>query len=211
MGWRQRNFVYLLHRIRPPVGEDPRREIQLVAHCSELGQLAPLVREALIDLGLRRHADAEAVLQQRLEQLERALEPPGGPYEPPELRRMLGLVISGLVRQGTRGARRAVVEHGLKQKPHLGDTLERLGELGTLDLADDPELVDRLLAALRAQLPMRVLGINLRRFDGAQDLVRALQGTRSEAVGRAFAEIAGRFREEPFGQMAARGTAPSRF
>src|SRR5688500_5807541 len=130
--WRQRNFVYLLHRIRPPAGDDPRREIALVARCCELGTIAPLVREALVDLALRRHPDAEAVLRQRLEQIERALETPGGPYEPPELRRMLSLVVGGLVRQGTSASRRVVADHGLKQKPHLGDTLERMGELGSL-------------------------------------------------------------------------------
>ena len=201
--WRQRNFVYLLHRIRPPAGDDARREIALVARCCELGTIAPLVREALIDLGLRRHPDAEAVLRQRLEQVERALETPGGPYEPPELRRMLSLVVAGLVRQGTAASRRAVADHGLKQKPHLGDTLERLGELGSLDLAEDPELVDRLLATLRGQLPMRLLGFNLRRHEAPQYLVRALHGTRSDAVHHAFSEIAQRFPEEPFGQAAA--------
>ena len=201
--WRQRNFVYLLHRIRPPAGDDPRREIALVARCCELGAIAPLVREALIDLGLRRHPDAEAVLRQRLEQIERALETPGGPYEPPELRRMLSLVVGGLVRQGTAASRRAVADHGLKQKPHLGDTLERMGELGSLDLAEDPELVDRLLATLRSQLPMRVLGFNLRRHEAPQYLVRALHGTRSDAVHHAFSEIAQRFPDEPFGQAAA--------
>jgi hypothetical protein len=208
VAWQQRNFVYLLHRIRPPVGDDPTREIRLCARCAELGGLAPLVREALINLGLRQHPDAEAVLRQRLRQIEGFLATPAGaPQDPVELRRFLGLVVSGLVRQGSREARRAVADHGLEQKAHLGDTLERLGELGTQDLADDPELVARLLAALRTQLPMRVLGLSIRRHDGAHHFVRALHGTRSESVRQVFTDLAQRFPAEPFGQDAAAALA----
>jgi hypothetical protein len=203
--WLQRNFVYLLHRIKPAAGEDVTREVKLVVRCAELANPAPLVREALIDLGQRRHPEAEAALAQRLEQIERWLELPGGggPHDAAELRRMLALVVAGLARQGTRSARRAVATHGLAQRPALGDTLERLGELGAFDLAEDPELVDKLLDALRAQLPVRVLGLSIRRPEGAQDLVRALQSTRSEAVKTVFQDIVRRFPEEPFGQAAA--------
>jgi hypothetical protein len=118
--WLRRNFVYLLHRIRPESAEgeespeDLDLEIGLTVRCSGLGNLAPLVREALINLGLRRHPEAEATLRRRLAALERQLEHPAeAPYEPPELLRMLGLVVLGLVRQGTASARRAAVEHGL--------------------------------------------------------------------------------------------------
>lgn len=203
--WLQRNFVYLLHRIRPAQGDDPVREVRLVARCTELNLPPPLVREALIDLGLRHHAEAEAVLRARLEQMEKLLEQPGGaPHDAPELLRMLALLVSGLARQGTASARRTVVEHGLRQRPALGDTLERLGELGGYDLAADPETVDRLLAALRAQLPMRVLGLSIRRHElGPHHLVRALQSTHSDAVRAAFEDVARRFPTEPFGQAAA--------
>jgi hypothetical protein len=208
VAWRQRNFVYLLHRIRPPDGEDPQREIQLSDRCADLSLPAPLIREALINLGQRHHPDAEVALRQRLEQIERLLEAPdGGPHDPPELRRMLALVASGLVRQGTPSAWRAVVEHGLQQKAHLGDTLERLAELGSQDLTSQPQLVDRLLTALRSQLPVKVLGLNIRRHEGAHHLVRALQGTRSEAVRRALVDIARRFPGEELGQAAAAALA----
>src|SRR4029079_7285077 len=90
-----------------------------------MGLPAPLVREGLIDLGLRHHSEAEAVLRARLEQIEKLLEQPGGAApDAPELLRMLALIVSGLARQGTTSARRTVVEHGLKQRPALGDTLE---------------------------------------------------------------------------------------
>jgi len=209
VAWLQRNFVYLLHRIRPAEGDDPLREVRLVARCTEMGLPAPLVREGLIDLGLRHHAEAEAVLRARLEQIEKLLEQPGGaPHDAPELLRMLALVVSGLARQGTTSARRTVVEHGLKQRPALGDTLERLGELGGYDLAADPETVDKLLGVLRTQLPMRVLGLSIRRHElGPHHLVRALSSTRCEPVRAAFEDVARRFPAEPFGQAAASALA----
>jgi hypothetical protein len=207
--WLQRNFVYLLHRIKPGAGDDLLREVRLSVRCSDLGLPAPLVREALINLGLRHHAEAEAALRARLDQLEKLLDGPGGtPHDAPELRRMLGLVVAGLARQNTASARRIVVEHGLKQRPALGDTLERLGELGAYDLAEDPEIVDRLLGLLRTQLPMRVLGLSIRRNEqGPLHVVRALYATRSEAVRRAFQDVADRFPGEPFGQTAAAALA----
>ncbi|HEV8242098.1 MAG TPA: DUF4388 domain-containing protein [Thermoanaerobaculia bacterium] len=209
IAWLQRNFVYLLHRIHPAAGEDPLREVRLVGRCTEMGLPAPLVREGLIDLGLRHHPEAEAVLRARLEQIEKLLDQPGGaPPDAPELLRMLALIISGLARQGTTSARRTVVEHGLKQRPALGDTLERLGELSAYDLAADPETVDKLLAVLRAQLPMRVLGLSIRRHEvGPHHLVRALTSTRSEPVRAAFDDVARRFPTELFGQAAAAALA----
>ena len=208
--WLQRNFVYLLHRMRPAAGEDPAREIRLTVRCADLALPAPLIREALTNLGLRRHPEAEAALRLRLEQIERQLEQPtaGVPHDAAELRRMLGLVVAGLARQATPSARRAIVDHGLKQRPALGDTLERLGELGGYDLAEDPEIVDRLLATLRTQLPMKVLGLQIRRHDiGPVYLVKALHSTRSPAVRQIFEDIAGRFPNEAFGQAAAAALA----
>ncbi len=208
--WLQRNFVYLLHRMRPAAGEDPAREIRLTVRCADLALPAPLVREALTNLGLRRHPEAEAALRLRLEQIERQLEQPtaGVPHDAAELRRMLGLVVAGLARQATSSARRTIVDHGLKQRPALGDTLERLGELGGYDLAEDPEIVDRLLATLRTQLPMKVLGLQIRRHDiGPVYLVKALHSTRSPAVRQIFEDIAARFPSEAFGQAAAAALA----
>ena len=198
----QRNFVYLLHRIPPPEKADLAVEVALSQRCSAISNPAPLVREALINLGQRRTDMAEVVLRQRLNELEAALEAAaGGPHETTELWRMLGLVTSGLVRQGTPSARRTVVEHGLKQKPQLGDTLARLAELGSLDLSPDRALVERLVGALRAILPVKVLGLSLRGGDeGPQHLVRALSGTRVPNVRALFEEIVTRFPERAFAE-----------
>src|SRR5581483_8035684 len=109
--WLQRNFLYLLHRIKPAAGDDPALEVRLCIRCAELQNPAPLVREALVALGVRKHPEAEAALVQRLQQMERALETPGAsPHDAAELRRMLGLVVAGLARQATPTARRAIVD-----------------------------------------------------------------------------------------------------
>ena len=138
--WLQRNFVYLLHRIRPAAGDDPLREVRLVARCMTSRCRRRWCARRSSTSGCATMPEAEAALRACLEQIERLLEQPtGAPHDAPELRRMLGLVITGLARQGTTSGRRTVVEHGLKQRPALGDTLERLGELAGYDLAADPE------------------------------------------------------------------------
>jgi Domain of unknown function (DUF4388) len=199
----QRNFVYLLHRIPAAEGTDLGVEVALSTRCSEISNPVPLVREALLNLGLRRREAAEAALRQRLRDLEAALESPGkGPHEATELWRMLGLVTAGLVRQGSASARRLVVEHGLKQRPQLGDTLARLVELGSGDLSADPATVERLLAGLRALLPVRVLGVRVRGGEDAQPLIKALSGTPSPAVRAAFEDLTKRYADSALAELA---------
>jgi hypothetical protein len=208
MPWLQRNFVYLLHHIPPAPDEDLGREVRLCVRCCELERLAALVREALIDLGLRRHPEAEAALRQRLEQLERHLEnPAAAPHEAAELRRMLALVVSGLIRHGSSTARRAAVEHGFKQRPQLGDTLERLTELGGSDLSEHPEVVERLLEGLDTLLPTRVLGVSLRRPGPAHHVVAALRSTPTPAVVAALRLAIKRYPREPAAAAAAAALA----
>ncbi len=200
----QRNFVYLLHRIPAREGADVGPEVALSIRCSEISLPAPLVREALINLGLRRTDAAETALRQRLGELEAALEnPAGGPHEPTELWRMLGLVTGGLARHGSAGARRAVVEHGLKQKPQLGDTMARLAELGSSDLSADSATVERLLAALRGLLPVRVLGLRVRGGEeGAQPIIKALFATHTPTVRAVFEDIVKRYPDAEFAASA---------
>jgi hypothetical protein len=61
---------------------------------------------------------------------------------------------------------------------------------------------------LRAQLPMRVLGLSIRRNElGPHHVVRALASTRCEPVRAAFEDVARRFPAEAFGQTAATALA----
>ena len=48
---------------------------------------------------------------------------------------------------------RALVDHGLKAEATLGTPMARLVEAGRQDLSGSKDLVDRLIAALRAEQP----------------------------------------------------------
>lgn len=203
--WHERNYVYLMHRIAPTPGMLPEKEVQYLIRLSGLENEAPLVRESLICLGQARHERALPALEQRLHEVEEQLLQEGGPaYHPaPELWRFLNLIVAGLARSGTTSGRRAVVEHALRANPKLGDTLARLAELQGIDLSDDPELVARLLTALRGAIPVKVFGMLIQRdADSLVNLLRTLSATPAPTVQQAFSELARRFPEQPFGKLA---------
>lgn len=204
--WHERNYVYLMHRIAPTPGMLPEKEVEYLIRLSGLENEAPLVREAIICLGQARHERALPALEQRLREAEEQLLQEGGPaYHPaPELWRFLNLIVVGLARSGTSSGRRAVVEHALRANPKLGDTLERLAELQGNDFSDDPELVARLLTALRSSIPVKVFGMLIQRdADSLVHILHTLSSTPTAPVKQAFSELAKRFPEQPFGKLAA--------
>ena len=133
----------------------------------------------MANLGQLKHERAEAALLALVGELEGMLiRPAQAFYDPRESRLLLDRVVAALARFGTSKARRAVVEHGLKNKAELGDTIARLSELAGQDLSGDPELVDRLLAALKANAPRKVLGILVHSNDQrARHIIEALSAT----------------------------------
>ncbi|MFQ5789494.1 MAG: DUF4388 domain-containing protein [Acidobacteriota bacterium] len=201
----QRNLIYLLRRLPPPEKGVEEREIDTIYRLSELRHPAPLVREALAYLGHVADERAEQALTARLRELETLLEKPERSiYGLEEARRLLTLVTASLARFGTTSARKAVVEHGLKQAPHLGNTAERLAELRVVDLSDDPELVQPLLDALKSLVPVKVLGFSIRGDeDKLSHLVDALSGTSLPEVRQAFDELVRRFPGHAFAHAAA--------
>ncbi len=204
--WNERNYVYLLHVIPPPPNALPEREVAHVVRLSSLENAAPLIRESIICLGQARHERSLPTLETRLREVEAQLLQEGGPtlHSAPELRRFLGLIVQALARSATSTGRRAVIEHALRVDPRLGDTLPRLAELQSVDLSQDPESVDRLLAALRAAIPVKVFGMTIKRdSERAEVILRALSATPSPAVRQGLAEIARRFSEQSFGRLAA--------
>src|SRR6266545_3169030 len=202
----RRNLLYLLRRISPirtdVVSEE---DVNAAVRHAVLRFPAPLVKEAVANLGQLKHEKAESTLVTLLEDLEKMLlKPVESSYDPREIRLLLDRVVAALARFGTAGARRAVVDHGLKKKAALGDTVARLSELAGQDLSGDAEVVERLLAALKASSPHRVLGIVVHPNDlQAKHIIEALSTTPSPPVRQAFEGLANRFPNQEVGIAAA--------
>ncbi len=206
----RRNLLYLLRRIPPARAEAPSdADVDAAVRHAVLRFPAPLVREAVAALGQLKHPKAENALLALLDDLETILLKPGdSSYDPRELRLLLDRVVAALARCGTAKTRRAVVDHGLKKKSELGDSIARLSELAGQDLSGDPSLVERLLAALRANAPHKVLGVVLHSNDlHAKRIIEALSTTPSPAVRQAFETLATRFPNLDVGIAAAQSLA----
>lgn len=198
-----RNLLYVLRRVPRPEGAPLEAEIDHLFRLSEPDRPAPLVKEALSNLAQTRHERAEQVLLARLSQLESALAK-AGPGGSPELAQLLDRACAALARQGTPAALRAIVEHGLAGSGAPGSAVGRLAHLAGHDLSPHEDLVDRLVKALRAALPVRILGLVVAAGpDGdARHLVQALSGTPHPAVRRLFEEIVRRFSDRELGARA---------
>lgn len=199
----RRNLLYLLRRIPSDLGGAPSEEdVEAAARHAVLRLPAPLVKEAVANLAQVKNEKAESALLGLLESLEKMLEKPdASAYDPRQTRLLLDRVVAALARQGTSKARRAIVEHGLKRK---AGHVEKLAELTGQDLSGDPELVGRLLAALKASSPRKVFGIALHPSDSnAKYLIEALSATPLPAVRNAFEDLAKRFPNLEVGKTAA--------
>ena len=203
-GYFQRNLIFLLRRIPP--AEDDTRDVE-IDYCVELS--APhhpglLVREALGGLSQIKHPKAEQALIARLEEIEAALEQQSEGERGDELRGFLDRAASGLARQGTPAALRALFKHAFRRRPALGNTLARLEELGTRDLSVDRELLDSMLKALKREVPIKVLGfVMAKNREAVLHLVRALAGTPTPDVRQTLEQVAASFPEQDFGREAA--------
>jgi hypothetical protein len=203
----RRNLLYLLRRIPPAKTDTPSDEdLDTAVRHAVLRFPAPLVKEAVATLGQLRHEKAETALLTLLGELEKLLLKPGeSAYDRREIRLILDRVVAALARFGSAKARHAVVEHGLKKKGELGDTIARLSELSGQDLSADTAVVERLLAALKANAPRKVLGIVLHSNDqNAKHLIEALSATPAPAVRQALEDLARRFPNLAVGTAASR-------
>lgn len=201
--WYVRNLVALLQRLPRASGDDARRELEVVAPYSGLDVHPVLHREAFLLLGQLPGGLGAPLLIERLHDAERASGAGGATLDPAEWNRSLSTIAGALVRTGEPTARRALFEHGATAGARSPEAAARWRELGRLDLSDDPELVERMLAELRSHLPVKVLGVAVARGEPlVEHLVRALAGTRAPAVLDTFAELAARFPDRPFGRAA---------
>lgn len=191
----RRNLLYLLRRIPRPPGGSEQEDVELAVRHASLEFPAPLVKEAIANLGQLKTDKSEKTLTGLLSVLEEALaNPTDSPYDPKEMRLLLDRVVAALARFGTPTAHRAVVDHGLKKKPELGDTMARLAELAGQDLSGNEEAVSRLLSTMKANTPFKLFGLVLHQND--QNLyycIEALSTTPLPEVRDAFSEIVRRF------------------
>src|SRR6185436_17960241 len=128
---------------------------------------------------------------------------PPPPKDIEDLQVLLDRTVFALARRDTPGSCRAVVEHGLKAHPQLGDTFARLKDLTGQDLSSHPQSVERLLAALRAELPVKVLGFVMQKTHAnVEHLVKALSGTPAPGVRHLFEDIVQRFPGEAWAAAA---------
>lgn len=205
----QRNLLHLLRRIPRRIDIYSEAEIEAVIQLTKLSYPIQVVREALSNLALISDERAEKALIARLGEYEKALlNPDKTQPDAAEIKSLLDRVVSGLVRFETPTAWRAVVDHGLKRQPPLGNTLARLAGLGSQNLSADQSLVERILSALVREMPSRVLGMFAKKDDkAAVDLVKALAGTPSPVVRRFFEDIAKKFSDREFAKIAANALA----
>ncbi len=207
----ERNLVYLLRSVPRHDELDLATELDVLVHVSELSAPLPLVREALSALGQLRHERADVALAARVSELEDALlGTKQVPHSADDLLGLLDSAIALMARSPSRTARRSVANHGMKRRPQLGDTSSRLARLGSQDLSDDPELVERLVGALRDELPTKVLGIAVttpRRAKHITSLIEALAGTDVPPVRQVLSQIASQYAGQPFAEPAGRALA----
>ncbi len=204
----ERNLLHVLRRVPTPPDQPLDTEIDVLVRLSAIGAPVAVIKEAIAVLGQHRHPRTEQILIARVSEIEDALL--GGrtvPYEPGELLGLLDRTVGMLARWTSSGARRCVVDHALRRKPPLGDTLARAADLGSQDLAAEPELLARLITALRDECPTRVFGLTVtskRRDAAISQLITAVSGTTAPVVREVLAEIADHFADQPFAASATR-------
>jgi hypothetical protein len=199
----QRNLFHILRRIPRPTDASMEEELALVSEYSHATYEPIVAREAIAVLATMRHERSEAILLERLKEYERTLLSQGR-ADAIELQSTLDRIVAALARTGTTSSIRSIVEHGLSRKAPLGDTTARLTELAGQDLSSDEPSVKRLLAALKDDLPKKVLGIVLQRSsEMALRIIKALSGTPSDEVRVALEEIVQRFPDGDLGGAAA--------
>ena len=203
----RRNLLYLLRRIPRDQSSAPiPAEADVMIQHSQLGLPLLVVKESIAALGQLKDEKTETGLINLMEDLEKMLaKPEEAPYEAKDLRILLDRVAATMARMPSQRVRRALLDHSARRLTYLGDTMARLSDLGTQNLSDDPGTVELLLAAVKSNLPFRLLGVTLRQND--QNLVHAVEalaGTPLPPVRKVLEEIASRFSNQDAGKAATR-------
>ena len=189
----QMNLVYLLRVIPRPEDSTVEDEVGLVMQSTGRSSPPPLVKQVIGYLAATRHEKTERALITYLRVFESMLiQPDTAVYSQVDIEVLLDRVCAALARYGTPRAWRAMVDHGLKTELRLGSTMSRLAEAGRQDLSGSKDIVERLLAALKAELPR---------------LIQALSGTPLPEVTAAMQEIADKHPGQRIAELATKALA----
>lgn len=204
----QRNLIYLIRSIPPSEEYDVDKEIDLLVRSSVPGGELPLLREALTALGQIDHPRSVKTLVARISDLEDVLLQKGkAAHKTSEIQSLLDTAIKALIRFDNKEARQCVVTHGLKRRPEFGNTLARLAMLNQQDLSDDPTTINRVIEAIKAELPVKVFGVSVKTSRKTQNighLLESLSGTDIPKVRMVYDSIVRRFPGEQFANAAAK-------
>jgi hypothetical protein len=199
----QMNLVYLLRVLPRPADASVEDEVNLVMRTSGKDSPPPLVKQAIAYLAATRHDKAERALITYLRVFENMLlQPETAVYSREDVETLLDRTSVALARYATPRAWRALVDHGLKAEARLGTPMARLVEAGRQDLSGSKDLVDRLIASLRAEQPRAILGFVKKNDDRLGWLIQALSGTPLPEVREALQEMVDKFPGQKFAESA---------
>jgi hypothetical protein len=148
-------LVHLLRRLPRDAagGPVPDDEVRAVARLLTPYGLPFVVGEALAYLGHTPHPGAERALVLFLRELEGVALSDAREAGGDRVMTALDQTAVALAGQGSRASWEALVEHGLRTEPRLGDAPSRLLALGAHDLSTAPELAGRMIEAVKGWLP----------------------------------------------------------
>lgn len=205
----QGNLVYLLRVIPRPPEASVDDEVQVVMRTPGRDSPAPVVKQVIAFLASVHHEKSERALITYLRLFENMLlQPATAVYSLPDIEMLLDRTCTALARYGSPRAWRALVDHGLKAEPRLGSPMARLVEAGRQDLSGSKDLVERVIAALKAELPKSVLGFTVKKDDDRIIwLIQALSGTPLLEVRVALQDVAVKHPGTKFAEAAAKTLA----
>ena len=205
----QMNLVYLLRVLPRAADVSIDDEVNLVMRTSGKDSPPPLVKQAIAYLAATRHDKSERALITYLRVFENMLlQPESAVYSREDVETLLDRTSVALARYATPRAWRALVDHGLKAEATLGTPMARLVEAGRQDLSGSKDLVDRLIAAIRAEHPRAILGFVKKNDDRLGWLIQSLSGMPLPEVREALQEMFDKF---PWQKVAetAKATCPT--
>jgi hypothetical protein len=198
-----RNTIFLLRRIPRGSDEHLEYELGLLGQFSRPEQPFMVTKEAVGAVALIALPKAEQTLTDRLGAFEQGAIEGTLAYDPEETLEILDRTCAALARLGTPGALQTVLTHGFRKESELGDTLRRLGHLGSCNLGVLPDHLAHLLETLKKKLPGRLLGVvGGRRVLEITHLIRSLSGTPLPEVQGLFEGIVERYPDREFTEHA---------